>query len=121
MGKVSLLGMDFHAYHGVYPEEKVLGNRFTVDLSLSTNFREAMLHDRLEGTVDYTLLYQLVKALMEQPVKLLEHLGYTIIQDIVSAYPDLEQVNVTIKKHHPALGGLTDFSSVTVSYPEDFA
>jgi dihydroneopterin aldolase len=121
MGKVSLSGMDFHAYHGVYPEEKVLGNRFTVDLALSTNFREALLHDRLEDTVDYTRLYQLVKARMEQPVKLLEHLGYTIIQDIVSAYPDLEQVNVTIKKHHPALGGLTDFSSVTVSYPEDFA
>ena len=113
--------MDFHAYHGVYPEEKVLGNRFTVDLALSTNFREALLHDRLEGTVDYTRLYQLVKARMEQPVKLLEHLGYTIIQDIVSAYPDVEQVQVTLKKHHPALGGLTDFSSVTVSYPEDFA
>lgn len=121
MGKVSLAGMDFHAYHGVYPEEQVLGNRFTVDLVLTTNFQEAMLYDRLEGTVDYTRLYELVKARMEHPVKLLEHLGYTIIKDIRSAYPDLKQVQVTIKKHHPALGGLTEFSAVTVSYPEDFA
>jgi dihydroneopterin aldolase len=113
--------MDFHAYHGVYPEEQVLGNRFTVDVVLCTNFQEAMLHDRLEGTVDYTRLYQLVKARMEQPVKLLEHLGYTIIQDIRSAYPELKEVQVMIKKHHPALGGLTEFSAVTVSYPEDFA
>ena len=121
MGKVSLAGMDFHAYHGAYPEEQVLGKRFTVDVVLSTNFKEGMLHDRLEGTVDYTRLYQLVKARMEQPVKLLEHLGYTIIKDIRVAYPNLEQVQVTIKKHHPALGGLTEYSSVTVSYPEDFA
>lgn len=121
MGKVRLEGMDFHAYHGVYPEESVLGNRFTVDLELSTNFQEAMLHDRLEGTVDYTLLYQLVKTRMEQPVKLLEHLGYGIIQDILKAYPALELVYITVKKHHPALGGLTQFSAVTVSYPADFA
>jgi len=121
MGKVRLEGMDFHAYHGVYPEERVLGNRFTVDLELSTNFQEAMLHDRLEGTVDYTLLYKLVKARMEQPVKLLEHLGHGIIKDILQAYPALELVHITVKKHHPALGGLTQFSAVTVSYPADFA
>ena len=98
--------MEFFGYHGVYPEEKVLGNRFTLDLELHTNFDEAMRTDRLEGTVDYAHLYQLVKSRMENRVQLLEHLGYGIIQDIRFAYPQASQIRITLKKHQPAIGGV---------------
>jgi dihydroneopterin aldolase len=120
MGKVSLEGIEFHAYHGVYPEESVLGNRFTLDLELETNFRDAMIRDELKYTVDYGKLYQLIKARMEVRVKLLEHLGHLIISDILEAFPRVTRITLTLKKHHPALGGLVKFSSVTVSYPEDY-
>lgn len=120
MGKVALEGIEFHAYHGVYPEESVLGNRFTLDLELETDFKEAMLHDDLEATVDYSKLYQIVKARMAIKVKLLEHLGHLIIQDILEAYPKTQQIRLTLKKHHPALGGLVNFSSVQIQYPEDY-
>jgi len=120
MGKVMLEGMEFFGYHGVYPEEKVLGNRFTVDLELHTNFKEAMVRDRLDGTIDYAQLYNLVKARMDQPVKLLEHLGYGIVLDIRAAFPEVDQIRITLKKQQPAIGGLVDFSGVSLSYPEDF-
>lgn len=121
MGKVLLEGMEFFGYHGMYPEERVLGNRFLVNLELHTDFEDAMLTDRLEGTIDYAQLYQLVKVRMENRVQLLEHLGYGIIQDIRAAYPQAIQIHITLKKHQPAIGGLVDFSGVTVSYPEDFS
>lgn len=121
MGKVALVGIEFHAYHGAYPEESVLGNRFTLDLELETDFREAMLQDSLKDTVDYAKLYQLIKARMDVRVKLLEHLGHRIVSDILAAYPQVKTVKLTLKKHHPALGGIVQFSSVTVSYPEDFS
>jgi dihydroneopterin aldolase len=120
MGKVLLEWMEFFGYHGVYPEENVLGNRFKIDLELHTNFKEAMETDRLEGTIDYAQLYNLVKTRMNQRVKLLEHLGYGIIQDIRAAYPEVSQVRITLKKQQPAIGGLVDFSGVILSYPEDF-
>jgi len=120
MGKVMLEGMEFFGYHGVYPEENVLGNRFTVDLELHTNFQVAMETDRLEGTIDYAQLYNLVKARMDRPVKLLEHLGYGIVQDIRAAFPEVDQIRITLKKQQPAIGGLVDFSGVSLSYPEDF-
>ena len=120
MGKVVLEGMEFFGYHGVYPEENALGNRFTVDLELHTNFKVAMETDRLEGTIDYAQLYNLVKTRMDQRVKLLEHLGYGIIQDIRAAYPEVRQLRITLKKQQPAIGGLVDFSGVSLSYPEDF-
>jgi 7,8-dihydroneopterin aldolase/epimerase/oxygenase len=121
MGIVSLEGIEFHAYHGAYPEESILGNRFTLDLKLETDFREAMVRDELKATVDYTKLYELIKTRMEVKVKLLEHLGHLIIQDILKAYPQVVSISLTLKKHHPALGGLVKYSAVTVSYPEDYA
>ena len=65
MGKVALEGIEFHAYHGVYPEESILGNRFTLDLELETDFKDAMLHDSLKDTVDYAKLYKLIKAIVQ--------------------------------------------------------
>ena len=116
-----LEGMEFFGYHGAYPEENVLGNRFRVDLELHTNFKVAMEMDLLEGTIDYAQLYNLVKARMNHRVKLLEHLGYCIIKDILAAYPEVSQLRITLKKHQPAIGGLVDFSGITLSYPEDFS
>lgn len=120
MGKVALEGMEFHAYHGVYPEEAILGNRFTVDLELETDFRAAMINDELEGTIDYAKLYKIVKTRMESKVKLLEHLGHGMVVDICEAYPQVKQITVKLKKHQPAMGGLVDFSSVTVQFPQDY-
>ena len=121
MGKVALEGIEFHAYHGVYPEEAILGNRFTLDLELETDFSQAMINDQLEGTVDYARLYQLIKTRMEVKVKLLEHLGNLIVLDILEAYPKVKSIRLTLKKHHPALGGIVQYSAVTVCYPEDFS
>ena len=121
MGKVSLEGIEFHAYHGAYPEENVLGNRFTLDLELDTDFKKAMLEDDLKSTIDYTKLYKLIKERMDVKVKLLEHLGYLIIEDILRVYPEVKKIQLTLKKHHPSLGGLVKYSAVQIQYPEDYA
>ncbi|MEN2282793.1 dihydroneopterin aldolase [Algoriphagus sp. SE2] len=121
MGKVSLEGIEFHAYHGAYPEENVLGNRFTLDLELETDFKDAMLKDNLKSTVDYTRIYKLIKERMDVKVKLLEHLGHLIIDDILKVYPDVKKIKITLKKHHPSLGGLVKFSAIQIQYPEDYA
>ena len=121
MGKVSLEGIEFHAYHGAFPEESILGNRFTLDLELNTDFSEAMEKDELKYTVDYVKLYQLIKKRMDVKVKLLEHLGHLIVKDILEVYPDVKNIKLTLKKHHPSLGGLVKFSAVQIQYPEDYA
>ena len=120
MGRVSLEGIEFHAYHGVFSEEKKLGNRFTVDIHVETDFRKGMLDDDLKSTVDYVRLYQIAQSHMQVPVKLLEHLAHLMIKDILSAYSNLGSVRIIIKKHNPALGGVVNFSVVEVAYPEDY-
>jgi dihydroneopterin aldolase len=120
MGKVSLEGIEFHAYHGVFREEKKLGNRFTVDIHVETDFKKGMLDDDLKSTVDYVRLYQIAQSHMQVPVKLLEHLAHLMISDILLAYPDSVGIQVVIKKHNPALGGVVNYSVVEVCYPEDY-
>src|SRR5690554_8229736 len=98
MGKVSLEGIEFHAYHGVFSEEKKLGNRFTVDIHVETDFKKGMLDDDLKSTVDYVRLYQIAQSHMQVPVKLLEHLAHLMIKDILSAYSNLASVRIIIKR-----------------------
>ncbi|MGY6558332.1 MAG: dihydroneopterin aldolase [Nitritalea sp.] len=120
MGKVALEGIEFHAYHGVFSEENKLGNRFTVDILVETDFKEAMETDQLKNTVDYGRLYKIAQGHMLVPVKLLEHLAHLMIADIRAAYPACTVVEVKIKKHNPPLGGVVNFSVVTVRFPEDY-
>ncbi len=39
-GKVALEGLEFHAYHGVYPHERSSGNKFEVDVIVDTEFSD---------------------------------------------------------------------------------
>ena len=60
-GRIALEGLEFHAFHGVYPHERESGNYFEVDIAVETDFTLAAREDTLEGTVNYELLFRIVK------------------------------------------------------------
>ena len=62
-GKVVLEGLEFHAYHGIYPDERSSGNKFEVDISVDTFFDESAFHDELSGTINYEDIYAVVKTI----------------------------------------------------------
>lgn len=41
MDKMVLHRMEYYGYHGVFPEERKLGQRFYIDLELELDLREA--------------------------------------------------------------------------------
>ena len=57
--------MTFHGYHGVLREEKVLGQKFVVDVTMSTCMAAAGVSDDLHDTVDYARAFELVKGEVE--------------------------------------------------------
>ena len=81
MGKISLEGMEFYAYHGVYPEERVIGNSFVVDVFIDTNWETASNSDDINETINYETIYQICQAEMRHTVQLIE----TLIQNISMA------------------------------------
>jgi dihydroneopterin aldolase len=53
-------GMVFFGRHGVFPAERELGARFTVDVELEADLAQAARSDRLEDTIDYARAYRMV-------------------------------------------------------------
>ncbi|MDR1757353.1 MAG: dihydroneopterin aldolase [Bacteroidales bacterium] len=115
LDKITLSGMEFYAYHGCSAEEKVVGTRFKVDLVLYGNFYAAAQSDNLDKAVNYTEAYEVVKTVMENPVNLLEHLCQKIMNDIGLSFPIIQKTTVTVYKLNPAIGGKTDWVSVSMS------
>ncbi|MEL6536285.1 MAG: dihydroneopterin aldolase [Bacteroidota bacterium] len=114
-GTIALEGLEFYAYHGVHPEEQVVGNRFAVDLEVVSEVSRAVADDDLEGTVDYGLLYKIVEEVMAQPVKLLEHLAGKMIRRILEELPTVEEVTIQVAKANPPVGGVARQSKIRLT------
>ena len=114
-GKVALEGLEFHAYHGVYPHERSSGNKFEVDIIVETEFEDTAFQDDLSGTINYEDLYALAKNQMEKPSKLLETVGHAIAEKILNSFASAINVEVKISKFNPPIGGVCKKASVVVS------
>jgi dihydroneopterin aldolase len=100
---VSLEGMHFYAHHGLYEEEKIIGNEWEVDVHVSF-VPPAAVHD-LQHSVDYEIVYGLVKQAMNIPGNLLEELAQSILQQIQERFPFAKKTEIIIRKKHPPLPG----------------
>lgn len=113
-GKVILEGLEFHAYHGVYPQERSSGNKFEVDVSVETEINSTAFADDLTGTINYENLYDVVKKEMAKPSKLLERVGHAIAEQILATFPQALSVQINISKFNPPIGGVCRKASVTI-------
>jgi dihydroneopterin aldolase len=114
-GKVALEGLEFHAFHGVYPHERDSGNWFEVTISVETDFTEGAENDELTGTVNYETLFQIIKNEMSKPSKLLETVAEKIVRDVLTEFPAALQVELKISKLSPPIGGKCRKASVSIT------
>ena len=101
--KIRLDGLRIFGYHGVLPQENRVGAMYTINLKLTTDFMEASLTDDLSHTINYAEIFQLVKQEMQHSSKLLECVVYRIGQRILSDYPTITQVEVSLYKENPPM------------------
>lgn len=113
-GMVRLVNAVFYGHHGVMQEEHQVGGRYEVDVSVGLDFEDAALHDDLERTVDYEKVYEFVRDLVtKNNFYLIEKLAYRIAQRVIETYPDVESVEVTVRKPNPPVGGPCDRAEAT--------
>ncbi|MFS0725036.1 dihydroneopterin aldolase [Paenibacillus sp. 1P07SE] len=102
MDRMTLKGMEFFGYHGVFAEENKLGQRFRVELELRLDLREAAERDDIEASVNYADLHALTKATVEgPPFKLIEALAGHIASRVLDTYTMINEVTVRLTKPHP--------------------
>ena len=117
--KIYLRNVRFHAFHGVLPQEGIVGNDYLVNLVLDYDFSSAMQTDELQGTLNYAEVYQKVREEMAVPSKLLEHVAGRIAHRLFSDFPEIQKLQLSITKVNPPMGADSDGAGVEVVLTND--
>ncbi len=104
--KMLLKNLRFNAYHGVLPQERIVGAFYRVDLEVWFDYSQAMRTDDLADTIDYTGIYEVVKEQMGIPSKLLEHVANRIVVSLLEKYGQIERVDIRLLKERPPIEGI---------------
>lgn len=101
--------------HGVLPQEKEVGANFYVTLTAAADVSdEALLHDRLEGTVDYSKLVEVLEREMAKPSALLEHAAMRMASSVLRDFPVISRVELELEKENPPMGVQTEGVGVKI-------
>jgi dihydroneopterin aldolase len=111
--RISLNKLLFVGYHGLYPEEKKLGNNYSVEIDIDFTPQQGVI-DQLDQTIDYVHVYAIVKKWMEIPTPLLETLVGKIADDILSSQALANKVFVKITKLHLPISSFEGNVSVKI-------
>lgn len=113
MDKILIRDLKIFAYHGVNPEEKRDGQNFVFDIDLSVNVTKACHSDNVDDTVSYAKVIKTVtRVATAEKYDLLERLAQVAADAILTEYPDVFNVLITLKK--PEAPMKADFSWVGV-------
>lgn len=83
--RIHLHHLTFYGHHGVYEEERRLGQKIVIDLDLFLDLAVAGRTDDLTDSLDYTLVYRLVRQVVEErQFNLLEALAEAVAQKLLS-------------------------------------
>ena len=115
MGLIQIENMEFYAYHGHYHEERIIGNRFLVNLVIETKMEKPAKTDQLHDAVNYQQAYNLVKKEMQTESHLLENIAQRIIDAMYSNFEHIDKVTVKVSKMNPPMGGKIEKVSITLS------
>lgn len=89
--------LHFFAHHGMYDEEKKLGNDFELNITLSF-IPENDIIRHFDETINYAAVYELAKAEMLQPRELLETFVTQLAEKIKQQFPQVVQVAISLYK-----------------------
>ena len=101
--EVEVRGLSIYTHHGVSEAEREIGQRLEIDVSFDVPDCDAVLTDRLEDTVDYSEVCDLVaRAATDRSYKTLERLCHVIGETLMERFA-CESVRVRAAKPEPPL------------------
>jgi dihydroneopterin aldolase len=111
---LSVHGIDAYGFHGVAPEERVLGQRFSVDLDLQIDLQEAGLSDRLTDTLSYVDVVARTQASIGgSSCELIEAVAERLAAEILQ-FPMVKSVRVRLRKPHIPVASFSGAVSVAI-------
>lgn len=105
-----------YAYHGVAPQENVIGNEYIINLKLKTDISQAAETDEVNDTVNYAEVNEVVKTEMNIPSKLLEHVCRRIVNSLFAKFASIEEIEIKLSKRNPPMGADIDAAGVEIHW-----
>lgn len=112
---IKLNQMQFYAYHGVLAQETKVGNTYVVNICMTADLSHACASDNVSDTINYAQVYDLVKAEMEIPSKLLENVAMRIYKSIQAEFPQILNLEVSLSKNNPPISGEIKSAEVIIN------
>ncbi|MCW1960667.1 MULTISPECIES: dihydroneopterin aldolase [Chryseobacterium] len=105
MSKIYLEDVRIYAYHGVLPEENIIGTYYILNVELHTDLWKAAESDDLHDTISYADINDILHKEMKIKSKLLEHVAGRIISTIHNSFPQIDYIKLKITKTAPPMQG----------------
>ncbi len=112
MSEIILENMEFHAFHGCMEHEKNIGNTFLVTVKINIDTTQAGISDNLEDTLNYQLIYNVIRTQMEIRSNLIEHLARRIVDAVMEQFDQIKSLKLKLTKLNPPLGAKVESVSI---------
>ncbi|MGQ3355071.1 MAG: dihydroneopterin aldolase [Phreatobacter sp.] len=114
--RIFLKGLLVHAHHGLLSHESEVGQRFVIDLDMALDLSPAAASDHLADTVSYADVAAVtVRTFKARNFKLLEAAAGAVADAILSAFPPIAAVTVTVHKPHAPIAAIFDDVGVVMT------
>ena len=110
--KIKLENIKIHAFHGVLPEEKILGTYYILNLTIKADIWKAAETDDLKDTINYAEINNIIHEEMKIPSELLEHVAGRMIEKVSKKFPQITSIKIKITKTKPPMQGEMDGVSI---------
>ena len=112
---VFVSGLLIHAHHGVMEHEDKVGQRFVIDLELAIDLTKAGRSDKLADTISYSSIVDTAtRAFSAKSYRLVEAAAAAIADALLSAFPRVGSVRVTVHKPHAPIAAIFNDVGVTI-------
>ncbi|WP_343221635.1 2-amino-4-hydroxy-6-hydroxymethyldihydropteridine diphosphokinase [Peptoniphilus ovalis] len=113
MDFIKVKDLEVYANHGLFEEEKKLGQKFLISAEIGLNFRDCAISHDLDKSIDYgKLSHELKEVFTEKTEDLIETLVYKLVKHIFDNYEIAKTVEVEIKKPWAPINLPLDTASV---------
>lgn len=116
MDKIIIENLELIAEHGVFKEEKFLGQKFIISVEMTTDTREAGKTGNLNASTHYGFVADdIEKIFTGESFDLIETCAEKIAEMILTKYPLISEVKVTVKKPWAPIRKHFDFVAVEIT------
>jgi dihydroneopterin aldolase/2-amino-4-hydroxy-6-hydroxymethyldihydropteridine pyrophosphokinase len=115
MDKIKIKDLEVYCYHGVFPEENKLGQKFVISAELYLDTHKAGISDDLSESIHYgEVCYMIERFMKNNTFKLLESVAERLADYLLLEISLLEKIKLEIKKPWAPIGLPLTYASVEI-------